>query len=456
MKFPPSFLLFTSSFIAYVQALSVIFGLIKMSMSAESYQRFESQKNVGKNYPWLAPHQIVTQKTTFRRTLSAPDGNRNPNVSSVTENNKNNSLEDARKSLNVNRNNFNDTNGEEKSSSGDGEAKKIDFVRNITDDDKLKNSTDSEIDTNRPSTSKQNFADEDLLGNIDEIKEYLRRTANEMDEIDTPTLRNINNVDFDRVPSHDPPPTPHPYISGTFNRLSTFKDMLIFNAESFIKDKIPRIPEGFFEHHNKDENDEGKKKNFSEYSSPQTAFNIEHDGVDDALLLPMPSRRKVVDGIESDDLVAKFISFLGWNFFLIMRLISLSVFSVFYPMACGWLCFAHYCLMLLLLINETRFKVKWQRTAFYTILSYIFIFNIIEFKIRFKSVRFWYIGYFILVMGQNIGMTIAWYGFTEFLDTWWFELMFLVTLQSGIMSLMCFLLYFFYLKPQDRVFFVNE
>lgn len=188
-------------------------------------------------------------------------------------------------------------------------------------------------------------------------------------------------------------------------------------------------------------------------SSPQT-FNIEHHDDVDALL--MPTRRKVVDGIESDDLVAKFISFLGWNFFLIMRLISLSVFSVFYPIPCAWLCFAHYILMLLCLINETRFTVRWQRTAFYTVLAYIFIFSLIEFKIRFKNVRFWYICYFILVLTQNIGMTVAWYAFTEFLDTWWFEFMFLVILQSGIMSLMCFLLYFFYLKPQDKVFFVNE
>lgn len=90
-------------------------------MSAESFQRFESQKAVGKNYPWLAPHQIQIKSTTFRRTLSAPG-----ELSSMNN--------DFRKTLNVNVNNFN----EKKDEQEDKFTKKIDFVSNITDDDKLK------------------------------------------------------------------------------------------------------------------------------------------------------------------------------------------------------------------------------------------------------------------------------------------------------------------------------
>lgn len=295
-----------------------------------------------------------------------------------------------------------------------------------------------------------------MLDNIEEIKDYLRRTADESEQIDTPSpLRSAHKVEnFDRIPSMPPPPRPqsgvniHPYL----NRLSTFKDMMIYNAESFIKEKIPRIPEGMFEHHRTHEKEEEAEE--EDEKARNATASPTSDEVADALLLP--SRRKMIDGIENDDIIAKFIAFLGWNFFLVMRMMSLSVFSVFYPAACAWLCLGHYCLMLILLINETRFKVKWQRTAFYSILAYIFIFSLLEFKIRFRHVRRWFVGYFIIVMAQNIGMTIAWYGFTEFLDTWWFEFMFLIIIQSGIMSLMCFLLYFFYLKPNDKVFFVNE
>lgn len=418
------------TFLAFVQSLSVIFALIKMAMSVESYQRFESQKLVGRSYPWLAPHQVQTRSTTFRRTLSAPgDVFPKSDGKSFLVNQK----------VDVDANNLDDK--REKPLRG------IEFVSNITDDDKLNSAklmVPDEVDVARPTSSQENVPDDDLIENIDEIKAYLRKTSADLD-LESPTLRN-HGEGFDRVPSLPPPPRPtstkHPYIE-KLHRLSTFKDMLVFNAETFIKEKIPRIPEGMFEHH-------GQEKEIKvEPAVSPTSLADETD-------ILLPTRKTVVDGIESDDLVAKFISFLGWVMFLLMRMISISVFAVFYPEICAWICFGHYIVMLLCLINETRFQEKWQRTAFYIILAYIFIFNIMEFKVKFKNIRSWYIGYFILVMAQNVAMTIVWYNFAVFLDSWWFQFMFLLILQSGIMSLMCLLLYFFYLKPKDRVFFVNE
>ncbi|CRL05141.1 CLUMA_CG017985, isoform A [Clunio marinus] len=418
---------------AFMQSISVILAFIKMAMTVESFQRFESQKCVGKNYPWLAPHQVHIRSTSFRRTLSAPG--------EISKNNAEDNSNLERKTMNVNENNFD--------SSKETPTKEIDFFKNITDDDKLKSMNEpiyDEIDASKHASTSQDIEpDDDLIENINEIKEYLRKTSADL-ELDSPILRHTGE-NFDRVPSLPPPPRPtstkHPYLE-KLNRLSTFKDMLIFNTENFIKEKVPRLPEGMFEHNQKAK--EIKKEN--QTMSP-ASFTDETD-------ILLPTRRKVVDGIESDDLVAKFISFLGWVMFLIMRIISLSVFSVFYLEICAWLCFAHYLLMLLCLINETRFKVKWQRTTFYFILAYIFIFNLMEFKVKFKNVRRWYVGYFLLVGAQNIAMTVVWYNFAVFLDSWWFEFMFLVIVQSGIMSLMCMILYFFYLKPKDKVFFVNE
>jgi XK-related protein len=417
---------------AFVQSLSVVFALIKMAMTVESYQRFESQKVVGRSYPWLSQHQVQTRSKTFRRTLSEPGEIFTRNAANVDTKKE---YANFCKSMNVDANNL-DEKKEKK-------VKEIKFIGNITDDDKL-NSTNhqvpDEIDTSRASSSQQNVPDDDLMDNIEEIKEYLRKTSTDLDS-DSSVLRQSA---FDRVPSLPPPPRPtstkHPYLD-KLHRISTFKDMLVFNAESFIKEKIPRIPEGMFEHRIKEK--EIKRE------ATTTPVKDETD-------ILLPTRKTVVDGIETDDVVAKFISFLGWSMFLLMRMISLSVFAVFYPEICAWICLAHYLFMLLCLINETRFTEKWQRTVFYLILSYIYIFNLMEFKIKFKSVRRWYVGYFLLVMAQNIVMTVVWYKFTLFLETWWFEFMFLVILQSGIMSLMCLILYFFYLKPKDIVFFVNE
>ena len=402
-------------------------------MTVESFQRFETQKQVGRSYPWLAVHQVQQRSTTFRRTLSAPG-----DVFPGDDGKK--AFFESRKTLNVDPNNFDNENNEKV-------LKEVTFVSNITDDDKMnavKLRVPDEIDR-RPSTSTRNLPDDDLMDSIDEIKEYLRRT-NDSIGLDSPSS-NVTSQNFDHVPSLPPPPTPtstkHPYLE-KLNRLSTFKDLLVFNAETFIKERVPRIPEGMFEHHTKEKE---IKKDVA--TSPTSMSADETD-------ILLPTRRTVVDGIESDDVVAKFISFLGWVMFLVMRMISLSVFSVFYPEICGWICLAHYLFMLLCLVNETRFTEKWQRTGFYFILAYIFIFNLMEFKVKFKSVRRWYIGYFVLVLVQNIAMTVVWYNFTEFLDSWWFEFMYLIIVQSGIMSLLCLVLYFFYLKPKDKVYFLNE
>lgn len=405
-------------------------------MTIESYQRFESQKLVGRNYPWLAPHQVHTKSTAFRRTLSAPTGellfpSAQPNF-------------EPPKTLDVNVNNF-----DEKTVKT---HKEIQFISNITDDDKLKSSklrVPDEVDDSRPSSSRRNVPDDDLMENVEEMKSYLKKLESDeniYEELDSPNLR-VHRGDFDQVPDLPPPPRPtstkHPYIA-KLHRLSTFKDMLVFNTESFIKEKIPRIPVGMFEHNTK----EVKREPTASPASP-TMSNDEND-------ILLPTRKTLVDGIENDDVIAKFVSFLGWVMFIVMRMISISVFAVFYPEICAWACLTHYLLMLICLVNETRFAEKWQRTGFYFILAYIFIFNLMEFKVKFKNIRRWYVGYFLLVLAQNIAMTVTWYNFAELLDGWWFEFMLFVIIQSGILSVICFIFYFHYLKPKDKVFFVNE
>lgn len=392
----------------------MVFGLVKMAMTVESFQRFETRKLVGKTYPWCAQHQVefhhhrIQTKTNDKNNVDIIE-----NIANV-------------KSMKDDINNFDDTKKPELTK---------DFQRNITtdDDDKIiqaERATENVYEAIPP--------DDDLIENIHEIREYLTS----MDSIDYVEINEEESLD--QVPSLPPPPRPtstkHPYLD-KLHRLSQFKDMLIYDAEKFIKEKVPRLPSKYFEH----EINEKEIKT----SPPVSPTSCSNNDEIDAILLP--TRRELTESIEEDDIVAKFISFLGWMTFLLMRMLALSVFAVFYPEICGYICLGHYLLMLLALINETRFHVKWQRTAFYFILAYIYIFNLMEFKVKFKKVRRWYVWYFMLVFCQNVAMTIAWYGFTDFLDTWWFEFMFLSIIQSGLMSLMCFILYFYYLKPNEKL-----
>lgn len=403
-----------------------------MAMTVESFQRFESRKRMGKTYPWYAAHQVETKLTN-----SSVPGNSQPTnainnietTEAISSESATHSRDERVKSMNVDINNFDNAIVKEKQSD-------VTKNFNITDDDKLLRATaNDEIHY-------------DTIDNIHEIKEYLRS----IESIDYVEIN--EDVDIDQVPTLPPPPRPtsakHPYLD-KLHRLSQYKDMLVFNAENFIKENVPRLPPHLFEH----EINEKEIKTSPAVTPTSMKSETFSDELDGAALL-LPSRRPLVDGIEEEDIVAKLISFLGWMMFLLMRMISLSVFAVFYPEICGYICLAHYVLMLIALINETRFTVKWQRSAFYLILAYIYIFNLMEFKVKFRNVRSWYVWYFVLVLGQNTAMTVAWYGFTEFLDTWWFEFMLLTIVQSGLLSLMCFVLYFLYLKPADKVVELRE
>lgn len=404
-----------------------------MGMTVESFQRFETRKLIGKTYPWLASHQVEAKSFAFRRTLSpSPFGIQ-------TQTSRNNDYDVSRNDINANVKSMKDN---DNINNLDDTKKPIltkNFHSNITDDDKIIQASQNVYET---------VPDGDLIENIHEIREYLRS----MESIDYVEINEEENLD--QVPTVPPPPRPsstrptsikHPFID-KLHRLSQYKDMLILDTENFIKTNVPRLPSKFFEHQTND-----KEIKTSPPVSP-TSFTSNNEEVDTVLL---PTRRLLVDGIEEDDIVAKFVSFLGWVTFLLMRMLSLSVFSVFYPEIAAYICLAHYFVMLIALINETRFNVKWQRSAFYLILAYIFIFNLIEFKVKFKRIRRWYLWYFVLVLSQNIAMTFTWYSLTEFFDTWWFEFMFLSIIQSGLMSLMCFILYFYYLKPSAKVFEVK-
>lgn len=340
---------------AFVQGVSIVFGLIKMSMSAESYQRFESKKLVGKNYPWHPmKHEQKMQRSFSENDIVIKSKDE---YFPILDHSK---MNDYPSEVNL-------------------------FDQNITDDEKLN------------STVEQNVHNE--VGN----REHSHRKKNSQNKMEE-----------------------------TLHQLSNLRKSFLSRINSFVS------PE--------EQGSDGTENNVKQLN---LLNNDENDNIDCVL----PTRRQVILGIEEDDLVAKFIAFLGWNFFLVMRLMSLSSFSVFHIDICGYICLAHYCGMLVMLFHETKLLVKWQRTAFHFILAYIYLFNLIEFKIKFKRVRFWYLFYFFIVFAENFGMTFYWYFLEVYLDTWWFELIFLVILQSGIMSLMCFLLYFFYLKPVDKILY---
>lgn len=274
--------------------------------------------------------------------------------------------------------------------------------------------------------------------------------------LDTPQRQysvesNVDTVDMDFVPRELPPPPPTG-MEYVFDRMSTFKEMMIMKTELYIRDNVPRLPENFHLPFN--------EIKVETRFAPQTPDGQQHQTDEPDLV--MPTRRKMITGLEQDDFIGKSVSFIAWNCFLIQRMIALSAFCYFQPLPCLILAASHYFLMLVCLVWETRFHEKIERITFYLFLAYVYVFCLLEFKIKFRKPRRWFVGYVLLVMAQNVSITVWWFGRREYSElalvssAWWYGFMFAAVILSGIHALMCWVVYYYLLRPKDKVLFDEE
>ncbi|RZC36893.1 uncharacterized protein BDFB_005785, partial [Asbolus verrucosus] len=135
--------------------------------------------------------------------------------------------------------------------------------------------------------------------------------------------------------------------------------------------------------------------------------------------------KRVVDirGLPEDDLAGKIVSFFWWFCFLLVRILAISAFYYFYPTASIWLLVAHVLIIILFLSYDVKTdEVKRAKALFFVFIGLIYVFCIIEFKIKFKKTKFIYYGYFTLVFVQNFVMCLIWwFGNVEDLENaFWF------------------------------------
>uniref|UniRef100_A0A182XVE3 XK-related protein n=1 Tax=Anopheles stephensi TaxID=30069 RepID=A0A182XVE3_ANOST len=441
------------------QVISVVFSFLTMATIITSFQRFESQKIVGRCYPWSTPEQATTRRKELIRSTSTADSalashppsiapEADPIVPSIMRNFYSRyGGEDGRaserhtysavpssprKTLNVSAVNFDRQ---------QSKAHHDPFV-NFTDDDKLHeinvfDTVDRAVDRNAKQSGRSvSFKLRDTIDELQEMDHYLRSTEDVRNITDDSDDEYLKPDEFDAVPKKPAPPTPEA-SPGMFHRVSVFRNMLLFNAESFIKEKVPRLPEGMFDHADPNET-----------VSRKVAKPDQPDG--DAISLP--SRRQTIVGLEQDDMVGKTVLFVGWVMFLLMRMLSLSTFYVFFPLYFWMLVANHYMLMIACIVYEVRLHEKLERYFFYFFLAYMYIFSLLEFKIRFVHVRWWYVGYVGIVLMENVAMLVVWFNLGVF-ESWWFYFLHHTIIVSGALTMMCFLFYYAFLRPKDKVLF---
>ncbi|XP_018577197.1 uncharacterized protein LOC108915611 [Anoplophora glabripennis] len=162
------------------------------------------------------------------------------------------------------------------------------------------------------------------------------------------------------------------------------------------------------------------------------------------------SRVIYVKGLQDDDLAGKLVAFLWWFCFLLVRVLAISVFAYFFIKETVWLLASHYAIIMGFLLYDVKSdEVKRAKAIFFIFIGLIYIFCIIEFKIKFKKATFIYYGYFVLAFIENFVMCMIWF-MTEIEsieNDFWFRYSFYIIVMGSLISFSSMLFYFTINKP---------
>ena len=169
--------------------------------------------------------------------------------------------------------------------------------------------------------------------------------------------------------------------------------------------------------------------------------------------IPRRVPRSYMRGLEPQDATAALVHFLGWYMFFVCRLLSIACFINFFPFVAIIILFSHYQVMLLFLIVPQASTVK---RGFYIFLAFIYLFCLMEFKIRFRHVRVWHVFWIIVCTIETVVFTGLWACIDNNLHEWWKLFIVKVVVISLFLSYMCFLVYFVLLQPRETIVYIKD
>lgn len=169
--------------------------------------------------------------------------------------------------------------------------------------------------------------------------------------------------------------------------------------------------------------------------------------------LPRRVPRSYIRGLEPQDATAALVQYLGWYAFFVSRLLSIAAFINCVPVAAIVVLMSHYQVMLLFLIVPQASTVK---RGFYIFLAFIYLFCLMEFKIRFRHVRVWHVFWIIVCTTETFIFTGLWLSLGNNMGDWWKLYLVKVIFGSLLLSYMCFLVFFVLLKPRETIVYINN
>lgn len=192
---------------------------------------------------------------------------------------------------------------------------------------------------------------------------------------------------------------------------------------------------------------------FPTWISAPTRRKYYDEVVKDEPDIPRRVPRSYMRGLEPQDATAALVHFLAWYGFFVGRLLSIACFINYFPVLAIVLLFSHYQVMLLFLIVP---QASTLRRCFYIFLAFIYLFCLMEFKIRFRHVRVWHVFWIIVCTIEAVVFTGLWASTSSGIDDWWKIYVVKVIMISLVLSYVCFTFYFVLLKPRETIVYVKN
>ncbi|KAG5324831.1 XKR7 protein, partial [Pseudoatta argentina] len=164
--------------------------------------------------------------------------------------------------------------------------------------------------------------------------------------------------------------------------------------------------------------------------------------------LKVPKRKYSKKGLEEDDPMGKFLSFLWWFFFILARVFAIAVAYEFYPLTVVTMICVHYVIMLAYLFYYSKYY-DIITLVVNLWLGLVYIFSLIEYRIKFKYADWCTLPYYVFVIVQNVAFTFAWYMNADW-NGFWYTYIFWAILGSMVLCVLSSAVYHVMFKPKKR------
>lgn len=190
---------------------------------------------------------------------------------------------------------------------------------------------------------------------------------------------------------------------------------------------------------------------YAEEEAAKAAATIESDQRltdSNAQSLKVPKRKYSKKGLEEDDPMGKFLSFLWWFFFILARVFAIAVAYEFYPLAVVTMICVHYAIMLAYLFYYSKYY-DIITLVVNLWLGLVYIFSLIEYRIKFKYADWCTLPYYVFVIVQNVAFTFVWYMNADW-NGFWYTYIFWAILGSMVLCVLSSAVYHAMFKPKKR------